>query len=90
MEIIQQLQSTTGLAYISANPIRETCPVCGKAFDLLSADWVYKTRGTRNTAPRYLCSYHCWRESHKTDHNRLRGEKLAQDRIKSGKERDDL
>ena len=79
MDIVHQLQSTTGLAYISTNPIRETCPACGKAFDRLSADWVYKTRGTKNTDPRYLCSYHCWRESHKTDHNRLRGEKQKEE-----------
>lgn len=86
MEIIQQLQSTTGLAYICSNQIQEKCWVCKKIFDRLSSDWVYKTRV--GTSSKYLCSYRCWRAADKKKTPRLRGEKVAQDRINSGKERE--
>ena len=87
MSIAKQLQSMTGLAFISANPVLEKCHVCKKEFVRLSPDWIYKVRvGERY---KYLCSYTCWRSTDKKKPTVLRGEKLSQDRIKSGKERDD-
>lgn len=43
----------------------ETCPVCGKDFEVLSTDWVYKHNGKR------VCSWHCQRDAEKADESRM-------------------
>ena len=88
MSIAKQIQDMTHMAFISSMQVRERCHVCKKAFDRLSSDWIYRIRIGNST--KYMCSYTCWRATDKKKSTVLRGEKLAQDRIQSGKERDDL
>lgn len=68
------------------NPKLVKCTECKKRFELLSQDWVYKTK--KDGKIRWQCSWHCHRAAHKKQYPQpvLRGEKVAQERIDNGKE----
>ena len=84
--ITRRLANTQTLYPGTYNPKTVKCSECKKRFELLSSDWVYTV--SENGKKLWQCSWKCHRLADKRVHptSFLRGEKVAQQRIESGKE----
>lgn len=76
--INKRLADTTFHApYGLYKPVHKACTHCGRDFELLSAEWVYRV--THKGRQHYFCSYKCWRADDRKRNPipRLKGEKRA-------------
>lgn len=74
-------------AFLYGGAKAKRCAWCKKKFEILSAQWKYKTR--RNGRDLWFCRYNCWRaeENHVNPQPVLRGERVYEARLNEGKEK---
>lgn len=84
--ITRRLVDTKPIAMVTFNPRVVRCSECKKKFELLSPQWVYTTvtNGKRHWQCRWKCHQIAYAKAHPK--RALRGEKVAQQRIDTGKE----